>query len=97
MLDEVPPWQRGQVERGEKMAKYSTRIWGDVIEIEANFAEASSQIMGTNGRQVADFRHDPATAMRYALEQFAVESGSRLDDEEVQGAIDDAVAGMASE
>lgn len=76
------------------MTIYRT-IWGsDTIEISANFAEASCQVEGTNGRQVADFCHRPEQAMRYAVEQAAVADGLDMDDDETAEMIDDAVASM---
>jgi len=75
------------------MEKYRT-IYGDVIEIEADFAQASCEVLGTNGRQVADFQHRPSKAMRYAVNRYAVECGEDIDDPAIQEAIDNAVADM---
>ncbi len=76
------------------MATYKTRIYGDEIEISANFSEASDQIMGDleGGRQVADFRHSPQAAMREALRQYIVASGD--DPDEYDNVIEDAVSEM---
>ncbi len=76
------------------MATYKTRIYGDEIEISANFSEASDQIMGDleGGRQVADFRHSPQAAMREALRQYIVASGD--DPDEYNNVIEDAVSEM---
>jgi hypothetical protein len=73
---------------------YKTRWGADTIEIRADFTQASCQVIGTNGRQVADFRHRPADALRYAVRAEAVAEGFDPDDPEVAEAIDDAVAGM---
>ena len=43
-----------------------------------------------NGRQVADFRHDPADALRTELEAAIRASGDEPDDDEVSGWIDGA-------
>lgn len=73
---------------------YRTTVAGDVIEISANFAEASCPVEGTNGRQVADFRHRPVLAMDYAVRRYYRECGEDVDSEEISGAIDDAVEAM---
>jgi len=81
------------------MATYKTRIYGDEIEISANFSWASDQIMGdlAGGRQVADFRHSPQAAMREALRQYIVACGDDPDDEEYDNVIEDAVSEMTEE
>lgn len=55
------------------MSTISTKWGSDTISVTANWAEASSQIMGDldGGHQVADFRHDGRAALRKALEQCA--------------------------
>ena len=68
------------------MTKYRA-IWsGDYVWIEADFSVASCPVKGTNGRQVADFKHRPKLAMRYALERMALADG--LDPENVDDAVD---------
>lgn len=78
------------------MAKTTYRtVWGaDAIEITADFAQASCPVEGTNGRQVADFRHEPAEALRYAIESEARAEGLDPEDGEVAALIDNAVANM---
>jgi hypothetical protein len=73
---------------------YRTEWGADTIEISANFAEASCSVAGTNGRQVADFCHDPEDAMRYAIEREARAEGLDPEDDETEAAIDAAVANM---
>lgn len=79
------------------MTTYKTTMFGDTFEISANFAQASDQIMGDleGGRQVADFRHSPAAAMKAALEQYIVHSGDDPDD--YADAIADALDAMTEE
>ena len=81
------------------MATYKTRIYGDEIEISANFSQASDQIMGDldGGRQVADFRHCSEAAMREALRQYIVAHCDDPDDEEYDKLIADAVSEMTEE
>ena len=74
--------------------RYRTTCWGDLYEVSANWAEASSEISGLPGRQVADFRHSPHAALRRVLELEASASGAGpFDDlpEEVVEEIDDAM------
>lgn len=59
------------------MIKTYVTKWGvDTIEISADFAQASCPVEGTNGRQVADFRHRPSAAMRYAVAREATAEGN---------------------
>lgn len=68
---------------------YQTTWGADTIEISADFSQASCPVEGTNGRQVADFRHSPQAAMRYAV---ALEARAEGDID--QAAVDSAVADM---
>lgn len=52
------------------MTKYRCFWHGEAVEIEADFAQASCPVKGTNGRQVADFRHRPTKAMEYVLKRI---------------------------
>lgn len=66
--------------------------WGlDAIEIRADFRQAACPVIGTNGRQVADFQHSPRQAMRYAIEHEARAEGFDPDDADVLGEIDAAL------
>lgn len=76
---------------------YRTRWGSDTVEIRADFARAECPVEGTNGRQVADFRHRPAEAMRYAVEAEARAEGLDPEDDEVAGMIDEAAAAMGTD
>jgi hypothetical protein len=53
------------------MTIYRTKFFGETVEIKANFAQASCPVVGDPcGRQVADFRHYPAVAMRAVLNEI---------------------------
>jgi hypothetical protein len=67
----------------ETMTTYTVTIWGETVQMAADFAQASCPIqfldedgnwIGT-GKQVADFQHRPEVAMRDALEADAKMSG----------------------
>lgn len=75
------------------MTTYKTEMYGMEIEMTANFAEASCPVVGDmHGRQVADFSHYPARAMRAILEDSITESGD--DPEDFTAEIDDAINAM---
>lgn len=76
------------------MTTYSTQWGADTIEIRADFSQASCPVHGTNGRQVGDFGHRPASAMRYAIEHEARAEGLDPEDEDVAEQIDNAVEDM---
>ncbi len=76
------------------MTTYRTKWGSDMIEISADFAQASDQVAGTNGRQVADFRHNPSVAMRYTIEREAETEGLDINDVGVEEWINDAVDTM---
>ncbi len=85
--------------KGNEMATLITKWGSDKISVSANWAEASSQIMGDleGGLQVADVRHDPRTALRKALEQCARHEGLDSDDDDVIEQIDAAMSFAAWE
>lgn len=76
------------------MTTYRTEWGADTIEISADFTQAANQVIGTNGRQVADFQHRPEQAMRYALEREAQAEGMDLQDAETIEGIQAAVEAM---
>lgn len=77
------------------MTKYKTKCWGETFEISGDFAQASSPVHGVDGgRQVADFRHSPAAAMRAALEDCASMGGDDPEDDEIAAEIDAAIDDM---
>jgi hypothetical protein len=74
---------------------YRTTCWGESHEITADFAQASSQVIGApGGKQVADYQHSPAAAMRDVLEDQAIAGGSQLDEQAVIDEIDSAIDAM---
>jgi len=86
------------------MDTYSVEIWGQTYEMRANFGEATCPIQfrryedegwhGT-GKQVADYSHSPAAAMRDYLEGLARESGDDPEeDEDVAANIERAILEM---
>lgn len=75
------------------MTTYRTTCWGDEYEVSADWSQASSPVDGPDGgRQVADYRHSPAAAMRDLLEQVVRFGGD--DPEGVADEIDEAIDGM---
>ena len=75
---------------------YKVVLWGDVYEITANFANASSSVEGDpHGRQVADFRHSPRAAMESLLREMVSVSGD--DPDEYANAIELALDKMEEE
>lgn len=76
-------------------ATYKASHCGEVFEISGDFDQASSPVYGVEGgRQVADFRHSPAAAMRAAIEECVTAGGDDPDSEEISAEIDEAVDGM---
>ena len=74
---------------------------GEIYAVSANGSQASSPILtygpngwSGNGRQVADYRHNPAAALRSEIvEAIATSEGiptDEVDDDEVDGIVDDA-------
>ena len=82
------------------MKVYSTNFCGDRYAIRANFAQASCSIeretydgWEATGMQVADFSHDPESAMMSEINDSLAATGSCL--EEFQGEITDAINTMS--
>lgn len=83
---------------------YSATIWGETYRIRANFAEASCQIEHESepgewfpwGRQVADFSHNPETAMNQYLREMVQESGEDPDEDYIADEITEAVDNMTT-
>ena len=83
------------------MSTIRTMIFGGACAVRANWAEASSQIecLGDDGwlpmgRQVADFSHIPADALReHIIRACEVDR----DDIEIMAEVDGAVAGAVEE
>ncbi len=73
---------------------YQARWGSDTVEISAVWSLSDSEVIGTDGQQVADFRHWPRRAMRYVLERFAMDCGEDIESDEVSEAIDQALAEM---
>jgi len=64
------------------MTVYTTEMFGDVFEIEADFSQASCPVSGDHaGRQVADFGHDPRAAMEAQLEYYMLMAGESRDED----------------
>jgi len=83
------------------MTTYTTDIFGDKIEITADFSQASCPVHGDHaGRQVADFRHSATHAMRSQLEYYMMMSGEKRDEDgewedgDVAGQIENAIGEM---
>lgn len=75
------------------MTTYKTTCWGQSYEVSADWAQASSPVAGpSGGRQVADFRHSPAAAIRDMLEDAVLAGGGEID--EAAGEIDEAIENM---
>lgn len=78
------------------MTIYRVEIWGDSMEISADFSQAASQIelLNADGEwestqyQVADFGHDAKEAMRALLNEWAGYDDSPRTLEEIEYAID---------
>lgn len=78
---------------------YTTKFFGDVYTMQADFAQASSPIIFcdlTTQYQVADFAHDSADAMRTLLEACCRMSGDDPESEDMASEIDAAVESMTS-
>jgi len=79
------------------ITELTTKIWGDIYGVRADWAQASSPVQSlgedgwhNTGRQVADFRHSDAAALRWVLEEAAKVSGDLGDEAtaEISKAID---------
>jgi len=73
------------------------KCWGETFELRADFVRAECPIerrtedgWQPTGRQVADYGHDPAAAMREELRQCLIDAG----DDSGAGEIEAAVAAM---
>lgn len=81
------------------MSEYTTSIFGQKIGIEGNFANAASPIRRLNDEgewettqyQVADFRHNPRSAMEREIEEIIEAGGNDPADyaDEIESALDD--------
>lgn len=74
---------------------YTTELWGDKYKVSGDFANAAAPVFfdgNPTQYQTADFRHDPADAMRTYLQEVAAESGDDVED--VTDAIEAAVEEM---
>jgi hypothetical protein len=75
----------------------TTKIWGDIYGVRADWAQASSSVQSLGedgwrhtGKQVADFQHNDVAALIWVLEEVARVTGD-LDDEasaEINKAVD---------
>lgn len=70
-------------------ATYRTEWGQSTIEISADFDQASCPVKGTNGLQVAYFRHDPEEAMEHAIEAVIRAEGRNPEDceDEIEAAV----------
>jgi len=72
----------------------------EIYAVAADWAQASCPVyvlsgdgewvLESHGRQVADFRHNCRAALRSELEESIRMSGDEVDDDEVDGYLDDA-------
>lgn len=85
-----------------KATTYTASIWEETFELRADWSNAASQIermtddgWKATGRQVADFQHSPAAAMRWEIESMVVAGGDAVED--CQDDIDDAIEAAMGE
>lgn len=66
--------------------------WGEAYAVCANWAEASSPVWSlagdgewvNTGRQVADYRHDPRSALEHELREVSLAGGDELDEKTLE-------------
>ena len=84
---------------------YTASWYGETYRIAADFAQASDAVLVEDadgnwppicgGLQVADFRHDPASAMRHLLTHCAILGGDDPEENaEVHSSIESAIEDM---
>lgn len=86
------------------MTTYTAYIWDDTFKIRADWSNASSSVQRLSeygeweptGKQVADYAHRPAAAMRDHLSEVVRAGGDNPDDEVILLAITVAAGHMVA-